>query len=725
MRTHIRLVAFAAFVSAAYASSAPLLAAESPVAVKEALSDLDAWLGTGTAAKGWSDYLNLPALRAELDKGQDANLATIEGVESKLNSGASGLELARFRALSEAVAAWTDHLAIRQAPSLSQATLDAQSKFKPITAEEVAASKFALEEATAKLAQYLSNGANSENWKKYLRFDELQTQLKAEKPDLTVLADIYYLFTADQVGLEMPIFSGVADTLERYVNDVAAQDEKLQEQFNEQLKGLAATLDEYAKAPTADLAADIGGRLGWLANRRQVPALIDAIRQELSRPNLFVIASERLVGAGIAQPVDEVTPVRDYILGTSISGTGHMVGNVTAELVPSETSATIDTMLKGTVQSRTVGVNGPATIHSNGTTALAGRKRIVLASDGFLVYPSTAAANTNTQVTGIGGSGIVQRVASRRVGEQKGQAERIAADHAADRVRGRLDKQVNDQLAEANKNFQARFREPLMRRRALPELAFRTTAEELLVNVLAAGRNQIAAPVAPPELHSGGDLGAQVHESAINNFATILVGGVTLEEEELQKKVIDIRGSLPDSLKSDEQRDPWSITFARNQPVTVKLKDGTIEITVRGQRYTSGDQDFRAMNVTARYKAELTEPNELGIHGIKLIRQGDLEIVPPGEPRRLSGREITLRTLLEKRFGKLFETEIVYDELVLPGRWRQAGLLDPRQLDIKDGWLVTSLTESGVPAPPEEEKPATVEKRAAEKPTDAAQASSR
>jgi len=720
MRTHIRLLAFAAFVSVAYASSAPLLAAESPAAVKEALADLDVWLGTGTAAKGWSDYLNLPALRAQLDKGKDANLATIEAARAKLNSGAAGLELARFRALSDAVTAWTDQLAILQAPSLSQAALDAQSKFKPITAEEVATSKAALEKATAKLAQYLSSGANSANWKKYLRFDELEAQLKAEKPDLAVLADIYYLFTANQVGLEMPVFAGVADTLERYVNDVAAQDEKLQEQFNEQLKGLAAALDEYAKSPTADLAADIGGRLGWLENRRQVPALIDGIRQVLSRANLFVVASERLVGAGIAQPVDEVTPVRDYILGTSISGTGHMVGNVTAELVPSETSAMFDTLLKGTVQSRTVGVNGPATIHSNGSTALAGRKRIVLNADGFLVYPSTAAANTSTQVTGIGGSGIVQRVASRRVGEQKGQAERIAADHAADRVRSRLDRQVGDQLAEANKNFHAKFRQPLERRRALPDLSFRTTAEELLVNVLAANRNQIAAPVAPPELTSGGDLGAQVHESAINNFATILVGGVTLEEEELQKKVIDIRGSLPDSLKSDEDRDPWSITFARNQPVTVKLKDGTIEITVRGQRYTSGDQDFRAMNVTARYKVELSEPNELGIHAIKLTRQGDLEIVPPGETRRLSGREITLRTLLQKRFGKLFEPEIVYDELVLPGRWRQAGLLDPRQLEIKDGWLVTSLTESGVPAPPEEEKPA-----AEGKPAAAAQASSR
>jgi hypothetical protein len=719
MRTHIRLLAFAAVISAVYASPALLPADESSATVKEALTNLNDWLGAGPAAKGWSDFLNLPAIRAELEKGNDADLATLEAVEAKLNSGAPGLELARFRALSSALAGWTAQLEISQSPSLSQAALEAQKRFRPITAQDVATAKQALQEATAKLALYLSKGQNSENWKKYLRFNDLQAQLKAEKADLTVLADIYFLFTANQVGLELPVFANVADALERYVNDLAAQDGKLQEQFNEQLKGLAAALDQYAKTPSADLAADIGGRLGWLANRRQVPALIEAIREKLSHPNLLVIASERLVGAGITQSVDEVTPVRDYILGTSISGTGRMIGSVTAELVPSENSAMIDTLLKGTVQSRTVGLNGPATIYSNGATALAGRKRIVLNADGFLVYPSTAAANTNTQVTGIGGSGIVQRVASRRVGEQKGQAERIAADHAADRLRGRLDKQINDQLAEANTNFQTKFRQPLVRRRALPELAFRTTAEELLVKVVAADRNQIAAPGTPPELNSGGDLGAQVHESAINNLATILVGGLTLTEEELQKRVIEIRGSLPDSLKSDEDRDPWSITFARNQPVSVKLQNDTIEITVRGQRYTSGDQDFRAMNVTARYQVQLTEPNELGIHAIKLTRQGDLEIVPPGEPRRLSGREITLRTLLEKRFGKLFEPEIVYDELVLPGRWRQAGLLDPRQLSIKDGWLVTSLAESGVPAPPEANAPAE------EKSTTTAQANSR
>jgi hypothetical protein len=307
-------------------------------------------------------------------------------------------------------------------------------------------------------------------------------------------------------------------------------------------------------------------------------------------------------------------------------------------------------------------------------------------------------------VTGIGGSGLVQRVASRRVGEQKSQAERIAADHAADRLRARMDREINNQMAEAHANYRQKVLYPLTRRREMPDIRMSTTAEELLVNVLAANRNQLGAPTAPPEVTAEGDLALQVHESMINNMAAALFGGVTLEEKDLQEKVIEWRGSLPEALESDQDRDPWSITFDRSQPVTVKFSDdGNVQITVRGQRYTSGDQDFRAMNVTADYKISISEPDANQVRGIKLVRQGDLTIVPPGEPRRLSGREITLRTLLEKRFGKLFEPEIIYEGLVLPGRWRQAGILDTKQLDTSGGWLVAAFLESGVPAPPEED----------------------
>jgi hypothetical protein len=43
--------------------------------------------------------------------------------------------------------------------------------------------------------------------------------------------------------------------------------------------------------------------------------------------------------------------------------------------------------------------------------------------------------------------------------------------------------------------------------------------------------------------------------------------------------------------------------------------------------------------------------------------------------------------LLEKRFAKIFEPEILAQGLELPGRWKAAGKLMPIQVVCRDGWL--------------------------------------
>ncbi len=419
------------------------------------------------------------------------------------------------------------------------------------------------------------------------------------------------------------------------------------------------------------------------------------VRREYSHPNLFVQASASLVGAGIEQDVDDIGPVRDYILGTSISGTGHTRGRVTVELVPSEDNAMLDIMLTGRTATRTTGTNGPATIFTNGNVAIAGRKRVIIDETGFKTYRATGAADARTTITGIGGGRLVQHIASRKAAQQKGQAERIASDHAAIRIRERLEDQSSGQLGKAHQEFVNKFRKPLLRRREFPELLkFRTTEDSLFVTGMKANRMQLGAPDSPPAVDGQYDLLVRVHETMINNMATALLAGVTLHEEEVQQKVIDLRGELPDKLKSEENQDPWSITFASVRPVTIRFADDGFSVTIRGQRYTSGDRNFRAMNVTATYKAQL-EGN-----GAKLVRQGDLEILPPNfvpGKSRLSTQQVSLKTLLEKRFGKLFEPEIVSEGLELPGNWKNAGRLDLKVLNSNAGWLALAWTESGEP----------------------------
>jgi hypothetical protein len=617
------------------------------------------------------------------------------------------LELAQFRQLRDALSSWSGELIVAKAGGLPEAALGFESKFQPGPKEQVASAKAELQAAVKKLDAYLAaQGANGEAWKKYLFWKELNEQLAPDSPDARVLAALKGKVIANKDGLELPVFANVGDAIVRYINALGASRDTLQAEFAEQLKGLSEELKAYIAAYSPETAEKIGTRLGWLTSMGQVPQLVQVIRDRISKPNLFASVSSRVVVAGLEQPVDDTGPVRDVILGTDISGTARTVGNLKAKLIPSEDGATIETTLVGTAQSRTVGYNGPATIQSLGTTELKGTKQIVINEKGFFSYPAKATASTRTRIAGVsaGRGGLVQRVATNRVYESKGEAEQIASRHAADRARRRVDEQANEQLYKSHTDYKQKFRLPLERLREFPPLLkFSTTETNLLVKSLQANASQLAAPNDPPPITVENDLLVQAHESYVNQLANALLGGVTLEQEEVESRLIELRGEVPEQLKSDDQNaPPWTIEMQGSKPIILKITDDGFRFTFRGRRYTAGDLTMRAMDVTAEYKAQIDGP------GVKLVRQGELEIFPAGfvvGKDTLRPREIGWREKLRKRFGKIFEPEIKSEGLILPGKWRNVGRLDLKQLHLKGGWAALAWIESGVPAPPEKPKP--------------------
>ncbi len=692
MRSRHRVLAILAAAFSVSVFSAYAQGEESAAPVRKALAALETWLGTGPIRDGWNRYLNLPALDAEVAKGDAADQAVVAGVLKQLETGAAGLQLEQFAAPREALSDWIEQLTIAKAGGLPEAVLASQSAVHPITDADVAAAKDKLQKAVAALDKYLTAaGANGAAWKEYLHWKDLESQLASKAPDPEALRAVEQSFTADFVGLELPVFGNVAGDLQDFADVVEARNTDLAAKLPDELKALAEELKQYPQSPTEEAAIAVGGRLGWLHAMRQVPALVKAIRNRLSQPNLHARVSAELVAVGIQQQVDDTSPVRDNILGTDISGTGHTVGQLTMRLVPDETRAQFETTLSGKTLTKTVGYNGPATIYSDGTTNIEGHKRIVIDEKGFASYPATANAATSTQITGIGARrALVQRIATNRVYESKAEAEAIGSQHAAGRVRERLEAQIAQQLSKAQGDFVYKFRNPLLRRRQFPELLkFSTTQDALWVRALQANSAQLGASLAPPSVTVASDLAVQLHESAPNNLLSALLSGATVGEEDLKKKMIEWRGSLPDRFKENDDQEPLSITFAKSQPISVKFFDGGVRITVRGQRYISGNRHFQAMNVTANYKMQID-----GI-GTKLIRQGDLEIVPPRASGTLSTRQIALRTVLQKKFGKVFEPELKYEGLKLPGRWESAGPLAIKQLQSDSGWLVLAWTLGG------------------------------
>ena len=681
-----------AFIAALFAllAGTSALYAESPAAneVSSSLQEMNSWLGDGKAGDGWRTFLKTEQLQAQLEQGDQADEKVVAEILAKFESGTAGLDRPQFVAVRKAVQTWLAELKLPTKEELPEYVLEYKDDYSPLTDEQVADAKQELQTAVNQLGRFLpARSKAGAGWRKYLEFSDLTTQLNTDaKPDLQTLVAVFHKLTSNVPGLEREEFGNVTEALADYIDLVAVKGiTDAQEQYEKQLEALSGSLEAYADDPTEDENFNIGRRLGELATGRQAEDLISAVRSHHSLPNLFAEISHPLIEAGMSRAVDRNVDVRDNILGASIYGNGRMQGNVTIELIPSEDDAVMETVLKGNVYTNTTGSKSGVTFNSRGVTGFHARKRILFNEYGVTSKPARANAVTNNDVYNVNAGRIASRVAWDQIGANRATSNRIAGEHAAVRIRNSFDSEATPMLAKSSKGFMEKFRHPLVRMREFPEkLKFSTTENRLKVVGLKANRFQIAAPHAPPALEDGHDMAVRVHESFPGNMAQALMGGKTLTDEQLKEQILKMRGELPEELQNDEDEEPWSITFARFKPVTVAFDDNELEVTIRGQKYTSGEREFRAMNVTARYTLELTPT------GSKMVRKGDLKIEPPDfamKKRQLSASEISLKTILEKKFAKLFKEEVVSDGLELPGNWEKAGKLQPTQLASENGWL--------------------------------------
>ncbi|HTN74204.1 MAG TPA: hypothetical protein VL096_03120, partial [Pirellulaceae bacterium] len=126
-----------------------------------------------------------------------------------------------------------------------------------------------------------------------------------------------------------------------------------------------------------------GQLLGELHAAGASPDVVSAVRRHFTQENFHAYASRRLIGAGIDDNVNDVSPVSEVILETQIRGTAHTIGKVSLRTVPSNSHAVLDILMNGYAYSRNVGHNGPVTLHTNGTTSLSAYKRLVLDANGL------------------------------------------------------------------------------------------------------------------------------------------------------------------------------------------------------------------------------------------------------------------------------------------------------------------------------------------------------
>ena len=680
--------------------------------VQTALDDLNRWLGSGTNGQQWNKYLGNEELRAELAKDDAADPAALNRILAKYSSDTAGLERPRFQAVKIALTSWHASLAQPEPGALAAAARQAQ--FKPITPQDVAEAKRALATAVSELEGFLnrSGTANADRWKAYLGWNDLVGIVQSdEAPNAEVVDSLSSKLTSNVSGLEFGPFVRTRAALERYAGlAAAAADTMLEATYQQRIDELAKRLEAYAQNPASgDDALEISRSLAWINLSGQAADFRTAAGRQLYRHNLFGYASQRFAASGIEDNVDRVTQVRDNILGTDIYGQAHLVGRTTLRLNENPRVASMSILLGATANSNTVGYNGPVTIYSTGVTQVAGTKNLQMDARGLFDFPATACCTTHTTINGICAKcGLIERIAWKRAGKQKGQAEAIAADHAEVRVSRDMDRESAKLIAEQNQKYNEKFRDPLIRRNAFPqELRFSSRTDRAEVRILQAGPGLIGAPTAPPPVGDDHDLALRLHESFVVNMGQSALGGYELTDLRLEKLIReDMKDEVPEELQVTQDKEPWSIVFARELPVRAKFQDGKLWIAIRADTFKRGQREENGpytpvitelVEISAAYTIEKTDA------GATLRRDGDVRIQFPNRenPEQVPARDQVTVTFMRRKFRNLFKEEFIGEGLQFKERWAKAGTLRLRELRSADAWLTLGWQMPASGAAPE------------------------
>ena len=250
-----------------------------------------------------------------------------------------------------------------------------------------------------------------------------------------------------------------------------------------------------------------------------------------------------------------------------------------------------------------------------------------------------------------------------------------------------MNQQADETLQKSNQDYQNKFRTPLTQRSAFPQtLRFSTTTDFFSVLGLEAGTDQLAAATAPPELtEKNVHLVARIHQSLRNNVAATVLSGMILHEQTLQSVVTHLLGYLPDRLKPDEDREPWTIEFARQQPISGDLRRRRFHDGPAGGALFPRRPSLPGNEHHGRLQAE---EGRRRLQGGLPGRLADLSAGVRPRPAQLSMREQAIRRLLERRMGKMLQAEMVAKGFTPKGRWASAGTLVPVEIDAQGGWLV-------------------------------------
>ena len=567
------------------------------------------------------------------------------------------------------------------------------------TAETFLPSQAAREELRGVIKQIASelNGANEAAlWRKFLKIDELMAWSadaeggwqRGNELSTQVLTRLTWerLTPGQRKFLQAPIYQKLAEHLAPW----AAQPID----FRQLLADVELLEDDPINRCRASLAHTV--QTLRVSPQPEQRAVAEAINDHYRNANIRIAVSGKLLERMMPNETFEARPVRQRILGADTQGNSHVRTQLNVRLIPDASAWHLELGLVGDLESATRSSKGPAVFHQTSIAKINSARTLRMDPNGIKVSadPTNVDASQflNGMSTDLDALPVVgdffRALVREQFEQQRGVAQRITRRLIAEETDQELDKQLHQKLSAAEDQLQHTFIGPLERLQLNPiVVSMQTSEERLTVRYRVANEGQMAAHTTRPRAPGDSLVSMQIHQSAINNaLAQLGLSEQSWTLPELCEKLAAVFDQSPWTLPEDVPKDV-TVRFAPTRPVTVELRDGKLELTLRIAELNHPERklNFQRFIIKASYV-----PVASGLNAA-LVREG---VVSVDGPRLGFSEKIPLRGI----FGTVFSARSSLS--LIHSQW----LKDPRaeglavsQVEVRDGWLSVAVSDAQSP----------------------------
>jgi hypothetical protein len=643
----------------------------------QAVSAWESW----KVLHGWS------AIEAQLRPGFIIDPAALEKVRQKIL--ANKMLDERAMAIADTLQALAESAQPLAESDRADYLTKLESQLVPVNEAELAAARARLKKQLAllepKLLAYADRG---KSWKTYLFWEETNQLLNEPTPARDVLRKLEARWTVAPLAWDIPQIRNTADEIQALTVLLRRDAESVQQLAAK----LAAAKPDLSKPLTPEELGTILPLLTALAEMDHGSRLIKELR--LPAPPLTTM---KMLPAyfGNNAPVSQNFPINGNYGGSYATGNGQLRGNRSTNLMTDSAAARFQVNFNGTNSSQTSSSTQGVRVNSSATSQVNASKAFTFRPLGIVSSPATASATTNLQYTGIGVSGnrFYQNEARNRVQATRGRSQQEAQLAVEQGARESLDKEGAKLIAEFDKSYKRDVLGPLqLQSHFQPRITTNSTKEAAHWQLTLLRPHELLQLPAAPEMVPT-MLQTSSHQLFPARMFEMRLGGNTLDQKNWRK----ILGQqLAERLaKNDEEVDDeseWSIQLQSENPCEFDFRENNVvRVTIRLKNFKNDEYENDNIDLKLKFESQVVN----GKWVLKRTEQPEvLFLADPatGEyAKQVSGRELSLRSMLRRRLGKMLGEEIALTPRDLgfpPHEGRElafAGIL------CRDQWLVMNL----------------------------------